>query len=78
VEEACNAVPWVHSTAGLIPLRVDPLLRPMQCLLARPVVKKEHATVEMLEAIVDDTDKSGLLSDLRLATACLLRFSGFL
>ena len=31
----------------------------------------------MLEAIVKDTDKSGSLTDLRLATACLLAFSGF-
>ena len=79
VEEACNAVSWVHSTAGLIPLRVDPFVKAtlegMQRLLARPVVKKEPATVEMLEAIVDD---AGSLSDLRLATACLMGFSGFL
>ena len=72
----------MHSTAGLIPLHVDPFVKAtlegMQRLLARPVVKKEPATVEMLEAIVDDADKSGSLSDLRLATACLLGFSGFL
>jgi len=46
--------------------------------LAKPVVKKEPATVEMLEAIVDDAEKSGSLSDLRLATACLLDFAGFM
>ena len=32
----------------------------------------------MLERIVDDAEKSGALSDLRLATACLLGFAGFL
>ena len=32
----------------------------------------------MLEAIVDDAEKSGSLSDFRLAAACLLGFSGFL
>ena len=32
----------------------------------------------MLERIVDDAEKSGTLSDLRLATACLLEFAGFL
>jgi len=32
-------------------------------------------TVEMLEAIVEDAERSGSLSDLRLATACLLGFS---
>jgi len=34
--------------------------------------------VEMLEAMVRDEEESGTLSDLRLATACLLAFSGFL
>ena len=33
--------------------------------------------MNMLEALVKDTDKSGSLTDLRLATACLLVFSGF-
>ena len=46
--------------------------------MARPVVKKEPATVEMLEAIVDNAEKSGSLSDLRLATASLLGFAGFM
>ena len=40
--------------------------------------RKEPATVEMLEAIVDDAEKSGSLSDLQLATACLLGFAGFM
>jgi len=67
---------WSHSST------CDPFVKAtqegMQRLLARPVVKKEPATVEMLEAIVNDADKSGSLSDLRLATVCLLGFSGFL
>ena len=32
----------------------------------------------MLEAIAQDAEKSGSLADLRLTTACLLGFSGFL
>ena len=47
-------------------------------LLAKPVIEKEPITVETLEAIVQDAEKSGTLADLRLATACLLGFSGFL
>ena len=35
-------------------------------------------TIEMLEAIVDNAERSGSLSDLKLATACLLGFSGFM
>ena len=34
--------------------------------------------MDMLERIVDEAEKSGSLSDLRLATACLLGFAGFL
>jgi len=35
-------------------------------------------TIEILKAIVRDAEKSGRLTDLRLATACLFGFSGFL
>ena len=34
--------------------------------------------MEMLNAIVQDAERSGTLSDLRLAMACLLGFAGFL
>ena len=82
VEEACNAVSWVHASAGLSSPSVDPFVKAtlegLQRSLAKPVVKKEPVTVDMLEAIVKDVDKSGTLMDLRLATACLLAFSGFL
>ena len=81
-EEACNAVSWVHSTAGLPPLLSDcfvkATLEGLRCMLTKPVKKKEPVTVEMLKAIVDDAERSGSLSDLRLATACLLSFSGFM
>ena len=82
VEEACNAVSWVHSSAGLSSLLADPFVKAtlegLQRSLAKSVVKKEPVTVDMLEAIVCDADKSGSLADLRLATACLLGFAGFL
>ena len=81
-EEACNAVSWVHSSAGLPPLLSHPFVKAtlegLQRLLAKPVVKKEPATVAMLESIVNSAERSGSLSDLRLATACLLGFSGFM
>jgi len=41
---------------------------------ARPVVKKEPLTVEMLQIIVDDAERPG---SLRLATAILLAFVAF-
>ena len=76
VEEACNVVAWIHTTAGLPTITVNPFVKAtlegLQRMLAKVVVKKEPMTVEMLEAIVRDAEKSGRLTDLRLATACLL------
>ena len=46
--------------------------------LAKPVAKKSPVTVDILAAIVQDAHHSGALADLRLATACLLAFAGFL
>jgi len=57
---------------------VKATLSGLQCILAKPVLKKEPMTVEMIEAIVLDAEKTGLLSDMRLATACVLGYAGFL
>ena len=82
VEEACNSLAWVHSTAGLVSPTVSPFVKAtlegLQRSLAKPVNKKEPLTVEMLAKMVEDAQRSGTLSDLRLATACLLSFAGFL
>ena len=82
VEEATNAMSWVHSCAGLPSISANPFVKAtidgLQRSLAKPTVKKEPVTVEMLEAIVTDAQQSGSLSDLRLATACLLAFASFL
>ena len=82
VEEACNALSWVHSSPGLLPITLYPFVKAtlegLQWTLAKPVVKKEPITTEILEAIAQDTKSSGSVSDLRLATAWLLGFAGFL
>ena len=65
VKEACNAVSWMHASAGLSSLLADPFVKAtlegLQRSLAKPVVKKEPVTVDMLEAIVCYADKSGSL-----------------
>ena len=80
-EEACNALSWVHSTSGLASPATHPLVKAtlsgLQRSLARPVVKKEPMTIEMIEAVVQDAELSGSLSDMRLATACVLGYAGF-
>ena len=59
LEEACNALSWVYSSAGLLPITVDSFvkanLESLQRTMAKPVVKKEPITTEILEAIVQDT-----------------------
>ena len=82
MEEICHALAWVHSTAGLASPSshtfVKARIEGLQCSLAKPVVKKEPITLEMLEAMSSDANDSGSLSDLHLVTACLLSFAGFL
>ena len=81
-EEACNALAWIHSTAGLMSPVGSPLvkatLQGLQRMLARPVHKKAPATARMLEQMVDDARQSGTLADMQLTTACLVAFAGFL
>jgi len=82
VEEACNALSWVHSTSGFAAPSSHPFVKAtlegLQRKLAKPIVKKEPVDVEILEAMVKNAESSGTLSDLRLVTACLLSFAGFL
>ena len=81
-EEAVYAISWAHNLAGLsspteMPL-VQTTLQGLRRLLAKPIQKKEPITVEMLQAMVEDVDRDGTLANLRLTTACLLAFAGFL
>ena len=82
VEEACNAVAWFHSTAGLPSPTASPFVcatrEGLQRSLAKPTVKKAPVTAEMLGAIARNAELSQSLADLRLATACLLAFAAFL
>ena len=71
----------MHSIAGLaspITIIVKATLEGLQRKLAKPVQKKAPVTVEMLGRMVENAKMSGSLSDLRLTTACLLAFAGFL
>ena len=82
IEEACNPIAWVHSMAGLSSPTVSPFVKAtlegLQKLLAKLTVKKAPVTPVMLEEMVRDTRKSQTLSDLRLVTAYLLAYAGFL
>ena len=82
VEEAVNCLAWVHSMAGVQSPTSDPLVRNtmegLKRILAKPVQKKAPFSVEMLQAMVQDTKKENSLANIRLTTVCLLAFAGFL
>ena len=82
VDGACNSLAWVHCTAGFSSPMASPLVRAildsLRRSLAKPTNKKAPMIIEILQRMARDTDKSCTLSDLRLVTACLLAFAGFL
>ena len=81
-EEAVNALAWVHSLSGVESPSSNPFVRAtlegIQRMLARPVQKKEPITSQMLVELVADTNKHCSLANLRLTSACLLAYAGFL
>ena len=81
-EEAVHSISWAHSLAGMPSPTADPfvqaVLAGLKRSLAKPIVKKEPFTVDMVKAVIDDAMKDGSLSSIRLATMCAMAFAGFL
>ena len=82
VEEAVNAVGWVHQLAGYPAVSGLPfvciVLEGLQRKLAKPKVRKEPVTSDMMSAIVNSLGAVPSLTDVRLVAAYLLAFSAFL
>ena len=82
VEEAVYSMTWAHNLASIpSPTKnflVSTTLEGLRRALAKPVSKKEPITVDILKAMVTDTNKHPTLSNVRLTTACLLAFAGSL
>ena len=82
VEEAVNAVGWVHQLAGYPTLAESSFVRivldGLQRNLARPKVLKEPVTPDMLSGLVTSLGEAPSLTDVHLVAACLLAFSEFL
>ena len=82
VEEAVNAVGWIHQIAGYPTVTnfsfVRMILEGLQRRLARPKVRKEPVTKDMIYALVDNLGETPSLTDIRLISACLLAFSACL
>ena len=82
VEEAVNAVGWVHQLTGYPAVSGSPFVRivleGIQRKLAKPKVRKELVTSDMMSAMVNSLGAAPSLTDMRLVAACLLAFSAFL
>ena len=82
VQEAVSAIGWVHQISGLEPVAHSPFvcatMAGLKRLLAKPKVKKEPITADMLATLVKSLGQSPSLADVRLAASCLLAFAAFL
>ena len=82
VEEAVNAISWVHQLGGYSSVAESPLIRAaldgFQRKLAKPKVRKEPVTRDMMQSLVESLGPNPSLSDVRLVAACLLAYSAFL
>ena len=82
VKEALNAVSWVHQLAGYHPLSepvfLHIVLEGLQRKLAKPKVRKEPITTDMIQVLVESLCPNPSLADVRLVAACLPAFAAFL
>ena len=82
VEDAVNAISWVHQISGLPAISgsmfVRATLTGLQRRLAKPKVRKEPVAVNMISALVDSFGPCPALSDVCLAATVLLSFAAFL
>ena len=80
LEEAINALSWVHRMATVEDNTTHPLVQQVLAgvkrLLAHKTTKKEPITVEQLESLVERFGgKEASLADVRALTFCLLGFA---
>ena len=82
VEEIVHAIAWLHDAAGIPSPTANPfvtvVVEGLRKTLAKPVIKKAPFDMEILTAMVKDTMENQTLSNIRLTSACLLAFAGFL
>ena len=73
-----HALSWLHELAGLQQLGGSPLVNctveGMKRILAKPKVRKEPVTADMLKAMVEAAGPDPPLSDVRLLAVSLVAF----
>ena len=82
VEEIVHALAWLHDAAGIPSPTTNPfiavVLDGLRKTLAKPVSKKTPFNMEILTAMSEETTRNQTLANVRLTSACLLAFAGFL
>ena len=82
MEEATYSLAWAHGVAGIPSPTDSPFVKTtvegLRRVLSKPTQKKEPITADILKAMVQDATDHSTLSNVRLTTACLLAFAGFL
>lgn len=82
VEEAVNAMSWMQQLAGQIGVSQSPIVKAavagLQRQLAKPKLKKEPVTLEMLEKMAESAGCPPTLTESRLLAMSLLAFAAFL
>ena len=82
IEEAVNAISWVHKLSGLPPITESPFIEAvragLQRMLAKPKKKKEPITADMLRLLVDSMPSKPSLTEVRLVASSLLAYAAFL
>ena len=77
-----HALSWLHRLARLQPLGGLPsdkaTLEGLRRILAKPKVRKETVTAEMLKAMVEAAGAAPSLTEVRLLAMCLVAFAGFM
>ena len=75
VEEAVHAMVWLHNAAGV----PSPTANPFVTLILEGLRNKKAPIVtEILSAMAKDTMENQTLTSVRLTSACLLAYAGFL
>lgn len=82
VEEAVNSISWVQQIAGCEAISESQMVKVvvagLKRILAKPKVKKEPITPQMLRQMMESTSSPRTLTESRLMAICLLAFAGFL
>jgi len=66
----------MHITSRTTDLKIG--VAGLKRLLAKPIIKKEPFTADMVKSVIEDAMKDGSLSSIHLATMCAMAFAGLL